>query len=133
MSPVCRPFPSASYTSISGARYNGIAHAVRHFFRAIFFQMRGEGMSQAIVDPIELRRFAQNLKKFNQELEERLTALRAQLHSLGATWRDQEHKKFTEDFEEHMKVIGRYIEVTNEHAPFLLRKAERIEEYLQQR
>jgi WXG100 family type VII secretion target len=90
-------------------------------------------MSQAIVDPAELRRFAQNLKKFNQELEERLTSLRAQLHALGSSWRDQEHKKFTEDFEEHMKVIGRYMEVTNEHAPFLLRKAERIEEYLQQR
>jgi hypothetical protein len=90
-------------------------------------------MSQAIVDPLELRRFAQNLKKFNTELEERLTSLRAQLHSLGATWRDQEHKKFVEDFEEHMKVIGRYVEVTNEHAPFLLRKADRIEEYLQQR
>jgi hypothetical protein len=25
------------------------------------------------------------------------------------------------------------VEVTNEHAPFLLRKADRIEEYLQQR
>jgi uncharacterized protein YukE len=94
---------------------------------------RGRGMSQAIVDPLELRRFAQNLKKFNSELEERLTSLRAQLHGLGATWRDQEHKKFVEDFEEHMKVIGRYVEVTNEHAPFLLRKADRIEEYLQQR
>ncbi len=90
-------------------------------------------MSQAIVDPNELRRFAHNLKKFNQELEERLTALRAQLQSLGGTWRDQEHKKFTEDFEQHMKVIAAYIEATNEHAPFLLRKAERIEEYLQQR
>lgn len=90
-------------------------------------------MSQAIVDPNELRRFAQNLKKFNQELEERLSSLRAQLHALSGTWRDQEHKKFSEDFEEHMKVIARYVEVTNEHAPFLLRKAERIEEYLQQR
>jgi uncharacterized protein YukE len=80
-----------------------------------------------------MSRFAQNLKKFNTELEERLTSLRAQLHGLGATWRDQEHKKFVEDFEEHMKVIGRYVEVTNEHAPFLLRKADRIEEYLQQR
>ena len=90
-------------------------------------------MPQAIVDPIELRRFAQNLKKFNQELEERITSLRGQLNSLGATWRDQEHKKFVEDFDEHMKVIGRYIEATNEHAPYLLRKAERIEEYLQQR
>jgi WXG100 family type VII secretion target len=90
-------------------------------------------MSQAIVDPLELRRFAQNLKNFNQELEARLTSLRAQLHSLSATWRDQEHKKFAEDFEQHMKVIAKYMEATNEHAPFLLRKADRIEEYLQQR
>jgi WXG100 family type VII secretion target len=90
-------------------------------------------MSQAIVDPAELRRFAQNLRKFNQELEERLTSLRAQLNSLSATWRDQEHKKFVDDFEQHMKVIARYMEATNEHAPFLLRKADRIDEYLQQR
>ena len=90
-------------------------------------------MSQAIVDPAELRRFAQNLKKFNLELEDRLTSLRAQLHSLGATWRDQEHKKFMDDFEQHMKVIAKYMEATNEHAPFLMRKADRIEEYLQQR
>lgn len=90
-------------------------------------------MSQAIVDPVELRRFANNLRRFNSELEERMTALAAQLHALGTTWRDQEHKKFTDDFEQHMKVIARYIETTNEHAPFLIRKADRIEEYLQQR
>ncbi|TWT77703.1 hypothetical protein Pla123a_14990 [Posidoniimonas polymericola] len=90
-------------------------------------------MAQAIVDPAELRRFANNLKKFNTELEERMTSLAAQLHSLSASWRDQEHKKFTEEFEDQMKAIARYVEITNEHAPFLMRKAERIEEYLQQR
>ena len=90
-------------------------------------------MSQAIVDPAELRRFAAGLRKFNQELEERMTALAAQLHGLEATWRDAEHKKFVEDFEEQMKAIARYVEATNEHAPLLVRKAERIEEYLQQR
>ncbi|MEQ8849704.1 WXG100 family type VII secretion target [Botrimarina sp.] len=90
-------------------------------------------MSQAIVDPAELRRFANNLRRFNTELEERMTALAAQLHALGATWRDQEHKKFVEDFEQQQKAIARYVEATNEHAPFLIRKAERIEEYLQQR
>jgi uncharacterized protein YukE len=90
-------------------------------------------MSQAIVDPIELRRFANNLKKFNLELEERMKSLGGQLQSLGATWRDQEHKKFLEDFEQQMKAIAKYVEATNDHAPFLLRKAERIEEYLQQR
>lgn len=90
-------------------------------------------MSQAIVDPAELRRFANNLKKFNQELEERMTSLRGQLQALGTTWRDQEHKKFTDDFEHQMQVIAKFVEATNEHTPFLLRKAERIEEYLQQR
>ncbi len=88
---------------------------------------------QAIVDPVELRRFAQNLKKFNGQLEESLHGLLGQLHSLGATWRDQEHKKFVEEFEQHVKGISRYIETTNEYAPQLIRKAERIEEYLQQR
>ena len=90
-------------------------------------------MSQAIVDPVELRRFANNLRRFNTELEERMTTLTAQLHALGTSWRDQEQKKFTEDFEQQMKAIAHYIETTNEQAPLLIRKAERIEEYLQQR
>ena len=90
-------------------------------------------MSQAIVDPGELRRFAHQLKQFNAELEERMSALANQLHALSATWRDQEQKKFTEEFEQHLKLIGRSIEATNQYAPFLLRKAERIEEYLNQR
>ena len=90
-------------------------------------------MSQAIVDPAELRRFAHQLKTFNSELEERMGTLANQLHSLTATWRDQEQKKFAEEFDQHLKFIRRSIEATNEYAPFLLRKAERIEEYLQQR
>jgi uncharacterized protein YukE len=90
-------------------------------------------MSQAIVDPAELRRFAQQLKRFNDELGERMTALAGQFHSLSATWRDQEQKKFADEFEQHLKLINRSIEATNQYAPFLMRKAERIEEYLQQR
>jgi uncharacterized protein YukE len=90
-------------------------------------------MSQAIVDPNELRRFAMMLKKFNAELEGGLNSLSAQLQGLSATWRDQEHKKFVDDFEQHIKAIARTIEATNEHVPFLVRKAERIEDYLSQR
>ena len=90
-------------------------------------------MSQAVVDPAELRRFAHQLSKFNSELEERMSTLAAQLHNLNSTWRDQEHKKFAEEFEHQLKLIARSIEATNQYAPFLLRKAERIEEYLQQR
>jgi len=90
-------------------------------------------MPQAIVDPAELRRFAHNLKRFNAELQTGLSALHGQMVGLGDTWRDQEHKKFSEEFEQTMKVLARFVEASAEHIPFLMRKAERIEEYLQQR
>ena len=90
-------------------------------------------MPQAIVDPEELRRFAQNLKKFNSDVQDRITMLGAQLAALGKTWRDQENKKFTEEFEQHMRVISRFVEASDRHIPYLLRKSEIIEEYLQQR
>lgn len=90
-------------------------------------------MSQAIVDPVQLRQFAQTLKKFNEELLQQATALGSQLATLSNTWRDQENKKFCEQFEQHMRLLARFIESNNEHIPYLMRKAERIEEYLQQR
>ena len=88
-------------------------------------------MPQAVVDPEELRLFARNLRRFNSELRERTGVLGNQLSSLGATWRDQEHTKFVEQFDEHMKVIARFTEVTEEYIPYLLRKAEYIEQYQQ--
>jgi uncharacterized protein YukE len=90
-------------------------------------------VSQAIVDPSELRRFAHNLKSFNSELQNQMSVLHGQMLRLGDTWRDQEHTKFAEEFEQTMKVMERFVAVSNEHIPFLLRKAERVEEYLQQR
>ena len=89
-------------------------------------------MPQAIVDPEELRRFAQNLKKFSAEVRQRITMLGGQMGGLTKTWRDQEQKKFSEEFEQQMKVILRFLDVTDHHVPYLVRKAEIIEEYLQQ-
>jgi len=90
-------------------------------------------MSQAIVNPAELRRFVHNLQRFNNELQTQMTMLRGQLTSLGQTWRDQEHEKFVQDFQETLLVVNRFVEATNQHVPQLLRKAERVEEYLNQR
>jgi WXG100 family type VII secretion target len=90
-------------------------------------------MPQAIVDPAELRRFAQNLKQFNTELQDQMTVLQGQLLNLGATWRDQENQKFVDEFEMTVQVIRRFVEAADQHIPFLLRKADRVEEYLQQR
>ena len=90
-------------------------------------------MPQAIVDPGELKRFAHNLKQFTNELQNQILVLHGQLVGLGDTWRDQEHEKFAQEFEDTMRVLQHFMEAANQHVPFLLRKAERIEEYLQQR
>jgi len=90
-------------------------------------------MSQAIVDPAELRRFAANLKRFNADLQAGLAGLHGQLVTLGDTWRDQEQDRFRQEFELTIHALERFVEVSGEHIPFLLRKAERIEEYLSQR
>jgi uncharacterized protein YukE len=90
-------------------------------------------MSQAIVDPAELRRFAQGLRRFNGDLARQMTALQSQLTALATTWRDQEHKKFAEEFQQQLTGIAAYIEMTDEYVRFLMRKADRAEEYLQQR
>jgi uncharacterized protein YukE len=90
-------------------------------------------MSKAVVDPAELRRFAQELKRFNADLQAGLGAIAARMQTLGQTWRDQEQVKFAEEFEQTMRVLARFVEASNQHIPFLVRKAERIEDYLRQR
>jgi WXG100 family type VII secretion target len=90
-------------------------------------------MAQAIVDPAELRRFAHLLRQFTTDLESQLSSLHGQLQNLSSTWRDQEQIKFADAFEETMRAMSKFAEATNEHIPFLLRKAQRAEDYLQQR
>ena len=80
-------------------------------------------MSQAIVDPGELRRFAGLLREFNNDLQARLGSVAGQLNLLNQTWRDQEH----------LKLLSRFVEANERHVPYLVRKADRIEEYMQQR
>jgi WXG100 family type VII secretion target len=90
-------------------------------------------MSKAIVDPNELRRFAEELKRFNGDLQNSLSSLQARFAALGDTWQDQEHAKFAQEFQETMKMLRRFMESSTHQGPFLLRKAQRIEEYLNQR
>jgi uncharacterized protein YukE len=90
-------------------------------------------MAQAIMDPEKVRRFADELQRFNTDLENRLTLLHARFAALGDTWQDQEHVKFAEEFKTAMKALKKFIELSKEHSPFLLRKAQRIEEYLNQK
>ena len=90
-------------------------------------------MPQAIVNPEDLRRFASQLKRFNGELQTQMSSIHGQISALGQTWRDREQEKFTEEFTQTMQAMGRFIEATNQFIPFLMRKAARAEDYLQQR
>lgn len=87
-------------------------------------------MNQAIVDPEQLRRFASNLKIFTEELQQRSAALASQMNQLEQTWRDQQQRKFSQEFEDQMRQMNRLLEASRQHVPYLLRKAEQVEQYL---
>jgi uncharacterized protein YukE len=88
---------------------------------------------QAIASPEELESFARNLKQFNAQLAESMSRLQGQFANLGETWRDQEHQKFSQEFQQTMRVLHQFRRTADEHIPFLLRKAARLRDYLQQR
>jgi uncharacterized protein YukE len=90
-------------------------------------------MAQAIVDPAEIRRFAHHLKQFSEDLKDRMAVLHGQLVGLGDSWRDQEHERFLQEFEQTAHVLEAFMANAEQHIPFLLRKAAKVEEYLQQK
>ncbi len=90
-------------------------------------------MAQAIMDPEQVRRFADELKRFNADLQDRIASLQTRFAALGDSWQDQEQAKFAEEFAQIMKALKKFVEVSNQQTPYLLRKAQRIEEYLNQR
>ncbi|MHA7813700.1 MAG: WXG100 family type VII secretion target [Phycisphaerales bacterium] len=90
-------------------------------------------MAKAVADPEEIRKFAQMLKRFGAGMEQQMTQLNGQMSNLSQTWRDQEQVKFQKDFEDTMRQLVRFRESIDEQVPFLLRKADRLDEYLRQR
>ena len=90
-------------------------------------------MAQAIMEPEEVRRFAKELKRFNDDMQAKASSLQSRFVALGSTWQDQEADKFAEEFTTTMKALKKFMEISEKHTPYLLRKAQRIEEYLNQR
>jgi len=87
---------------------------------------------QAIANPEDLERFAQELKRFNDQLADSTSRLQGQFRQLGDTWRDHEHQKFAREFEQTMRVLHNFRRASDEQIPFLKRKAQRLRDYLQQ-
>ena len=89
-------------------------------------------MAQVIIEPEQVKRFAEELQRFNRDLQHRMGSLQARFSGLGDSWQDQEHAKFSEEFKDALKTLKKFVELSEQHVPYLLRKAQRIEEYLKQ-
>ena len=89
-------------------------------------------MAQVVIEPEQVKRFAEELQRFNRDLQGRLGSLQARFNALGESWQDQEHAKFSEEFKDTLKTLKKFVELSEQHVPYLLRKAQRIEEYLKQ-
>ena len=90
-------------------------------------------MPQAVMNPEEVRRFAEELQRFTRDVQGRMSSLQARFVALSETWQDQEQAKFAEEFQQTSRSIKKFIELSEQHVPYLLRKAGRIEDYLKQR
>lgn len=90
-------------------------------------------MSQVKANPEELQRFARNLKQFNEQLRQSMAQLNGQFNQLGATWQDQKHQKFAQEFQQTVRVLDRFLQATDQHIPFLLKEADILYQFLQQK
>ncbi len=90
-------------------------------------------MPQAIVDPEDLHKFAVDLKRFGGEVQAQIATIYRQFTKLGETWQDQEQAKFAGEFQHMVTVVTKFVNAAEEQVPILLRKAEAIRRYLEQR
>ncbi|MCG3209810.1 MAG: hypothetical protein FOGNACKC_03437 [Anaerolineae bacterium] len=87
-------------------------------------------MPSALVDPEELEKFAQDLKRFNEQLRDSMSNLNGRFGRLGDTWRDQEHRKFAQEYQQTVRALDRFMQASSQQIPLLLRKAAIIRQYL---
>ncbi|NJN84945.1 MAG: hypothetical protein HC802_23420 [Caldilineaceae bacterium] len=73
------------------------------------------------------------MKQFTAQLHDSRRRLNGQFANLGETWRDQEHQKFAQEFQQTLRVLQQFSRSADQQIPFLQRKAQRLREYLNQR
>ena len=63
-------------------------------------------MAQVVIEPEQVKRFAEELQRFNRDTQHRLGMLQARFAALGDSWQDQEHTKFSDEFKDTVKALG---------------------------
>jgi uncharacterized protein YukE len=89
-------------------------------------------LGQAIANADELDAFANELRHATLVLEQTMSRLNGRFVRLGETWRDQQHQRFAQEFEQTLRVISRFSESAERQIPFLHKKASQIRLYLGQ-
>ena len=87
-------------------------------------------MPHAIIKPEEVRKFASELKRFNEELKNNFIRIHGRFKQLGETWRDQEYKRFEKEFDQTGKSIRQFLTASEKYIPYLDKKVRPVEEYL---
>jgi uncharacterized protein YukE len=83
----------------------------------------------AHINPAAVRKFASHLKAFKEKLEGESKQLRGRFNELASgEWNDEVHDRFAEEFSQTMMTIAKFINLSEQHIPFLLKKARSIEE-----
>lgn len=81
-----------------------------------------------------LERFIAELKSISSDLRDRRSKVNSHLQTLSQNWRDDEARKFTEDFHQFQKMIDRGIsDIESNYMPFLQRKLQRARDFINQR
>jgi uncharacterized protein YukE len=90
-------------------------------------------MSQIIVDPSDLRRFASVLEQEVRTLRERQRAVEGARRELAQVWRDARYNSFEKAYLPSIQVLERFEKIAEQYAIHLRGKADRAERYLGRR
>jgi hypothetical protein len=88
---------------------------------------------QAIVDPSEVRAFANQLEGNLREVRSRLRTVDGEFHQLNAVWKDVKYDVFGKIFEESKDVLEEFISRSENYAEHLRHRARILDPYFDNR
>ncbi|HTB02444.1 MAG TPA: WXG100 family type VII secretion target [Bradyrhizobium sp.] len=90
-------------------------------------------MTQIIVDPAELRRFASVLQREVSTLREQQRALEANRRELSQVWKDSRYSTFEQSYLPTLEALNQFCRASESYASYLRRKADKVDSYLGRR
>ncbi len=86
-------------------------------------------MAMVYNNPDSMERFANDLRRFIDEMQNALNSLNSAYAALGEDWQDNKRVEFDENMIEISRSIGRFSDYANESINYILYKATQLREY----